>query len=162
MLSEMRTTDAVTFMGLTAYAVSEKLLESAESYIQANIVELGKRQASRSEVEHKHLVVYAVDEVRKIVGYRYFFFKPSHPLCRMFATFVDANHRRKGIATRLIEESFDIAVSHGCSEFEIRLTRPSPEKDALFSWYFGYAKTNSHQLKFIIYYWNKLVRYGYA
>jgi GNAT superfamily N-acetyltransferase len=80
----------------------------------------------------------------------------------LFATFVDANYRRKGIGARLIEEAFAVAASHGCSEFEIRLTQPSPEKDALFEWYRRYAKANSHRFKFIIYYWTQMERYGYA
>lgn len=150
-------------MALMNHAVSEELTESAESYVQTNIIEFGKFQASRGETDNfKHLIVYAVNEAAKIVGFRYFFFEPTKPFCHLFATYVDSGYRRKGIATRLIEESFDIAASHGCVEFEIRLTRPSPEKDALFNWYCRYAKTNSHRFKITIYYWTKIERYGYA
>lgn len=163
MTIETRVTDGASFMALMDRAMSEEIAESAESYVQTNIVELGKFQALRGETDNfRHLVLYAIDDTEKIIGFRYFFFEPSRSLCHLFATFVDSVHRRKGIAARLINESFDIAASHGCSEFEIRLTRPSPEKDALFTRYCRYAKENSHKFRFIIYYWTKIERYGYT
>lgn len=158
-----RTTDATTFMKLTVNSVSEELARKAVSYVQTNIDEIGKYQASQGQSDnYKHIVVYAETDSGKIVGFRYFFFMPSHSFCHLFATFVDVGYRQRGIGTGLIEESFAIAVSQGCSEFEIRLTQPSPEKDALFEWYRRYARENSHRLKFIIYYWDRMEQYGYS
>lgn len=159
----IQTTDGNSFLALIDEAVSEEIAEKAESYVQTNIVEFGKFQATRGESDNfKHLVIYAANDAGKIVGFRYFFFEPSRSFCHLFATFVDADHRRNGIGTRLIEEAFAVAASHGCNEFEVRLTQPSPEKDALFVWYRRYAKENSHRFKFIIYYRTQMERYGYA
>lgn len=160
---ETRTTDGVSFLALMTRAVSEELVEKVASYVQTNIVEFGKFQASQGATDNfKHCIVYAVNEAEKIVGFRYFLFEPSSSLCHLFATFVDSNYRRQGVATRLIEDSFNIAASYGCTEFEIRLTQPSPEKDALFNLYRRYANLNLHRYKFTIYYWGEIERYGYA
>lgn len=159
----MRTADGSEFLALIDNAASEELSVKAESYVQTNIFEFGSFQASLGKIDKfRHLVTYAVNDEEKIVGFRYFFFKPSSSFCHLFATFVDTEYRRKGIGSRLIEEAFTIAASQGCSEFEIRLTQPSPEKDGLFEWYRRYASENSHRFKFVIYYWIRMERYGYA
>lgn len=142
-------------------AISDELAQSAESYVQTNIIEFEKPQRSSGKPSNfKHIVVFAVNEAEKIVGFRYFFFMPVSTFCQLFATFVDSNYRRQGIATRLIMESFDIAMSYGCSEFGILLTQPSAEKDALFNLYRRFAKASNGKYKFTIKYWDIVENYG--
>lgn len=142
--------------------VSEDLAYRMVSYVKTNLEYFEKHYASKNMVDpYKHVVVYAKNSIGKIVGFRYYLHIPGNQFCHLFAIFVDSEYRRKGIAKELIYESFKQAISEGCKEFEIRLTEPTEEKDALFNLYTKYAEKN-RELKFVIYYWTKMVKLGYG
>ncbi|WP_082693407.1 GNAT family N-acetyltransferase [Aquitalea magnusonii] len=157
---EIKLANGNDFMELVRCSASENLLEGARNYVELHISHLKDFYESRNTCDpFKHVVAYAVNEVGIIVGFRYFYHKPGSTLCHLFATFVDVDLRKNGIASSLIKKSFELAVADGCTEFEVRLTEPSVEKDALFYLYKEFAKSNSLKLK--IYYWNRLVQFDY-
>lgn len=157
------TVDASEFLTLVPCYISEELAAQAESYIQENIIHLREFQDSRAENgRFKNLVTYATNEQGKIIGFRYMFIDQPRQLCNLFATYVEEGYRRQGIGRQLIEESFAVAIAHEIVEFTVRLTSPSPEKDALFELYHRYARENSNRFKFTIFYWTKMERHGYS
>ncbi|AVW99070.1 TPA: GNAT family N-acetyltransferase [Vibrio vulnificus] len=160
---EIYSINAREFLSLSKQFVSEELAQNAFSYINTNLDEFEKFAfESNSQDRYKHVVAYALNADEKIIGFRYYFFKPDSAFCHLFATFVDVEFRQKGIASNLILQSFNDARDSGCTEFEIRLTRPNIEKDGLFELYKNYASNNEKECKFTIYYWTQVERYGYA
>ena len=116
---------------------------------------------------NEHVVLYALNEKDQIVGFRYFFFNPASNICRCFATFVDKNYRKQGIASKLIIASFSEAISYGkFSKFEIRLTPPTDDenmacKNALLHFYQNLARQHEKQYMFkIINHFSKDEFYG--
>lgn len=159
---EISVMDATSFLQLINSSTPNDLTEKANAYIQTNISELRRILNSKNDQdEFEHLVVFARTKANEIVGFRYFFFKPSNSFCHMFATYVDKPYRRLGIASSMIERAFDLAASRGCNEFKVVLTEQSIEKDGLFEWYRRYAKTKADKFKFTIQYWSKIEKYGY-
>ena len=160
-------------MKLMAQAISNELIQSAKSYIQFNIDFLQSDKPDNPywvnvKAENlKHIVVFAANEHQEIIGFRYFFFDSTSSLCNLFATFVDSNYRKQGIATQLISESFAIATSYGYNEFQVVLSQPTNEvnareKNALFNWYCRFAESHKNKYKLVINFENQSRRYGYG
>ena len=156
-------TNANAFLAMSHGFVSEEVVNAAQSYVAAQLIDLQNHHVSVGQQDpNMHWVVYAENEDGRIIGFRYFYFQPGDRFCNLFSCFVDREHRRHGLAAKMITRSIEIAATGGCKTFNVLLSEPTPERDGLFNWYCRFGKANEKLYGLVINYWHQTKRFGDA
>ncbi|WP_019571454.1 GNAT family N-acetyltransferase [Thioalkalivibrio sp. ALMg3] len=135
--------------------VDEEIKENAESMIGSHLKFLGDYWALRNTPDpNRHLCMLAVDEAtNRAIAYRYFYIEQGTKHCELFATYVSAAYRRRGVAKELFHSAVERGEKEGCTHFTIRFGSPNEERAGLVEYYQRYVREQASSSKrFSIYY----------
>lgn len=115
--------------------MTDPVRQAYESYVETHLKWLSEWCANadhlKNDIHHLYLLV---DD--KIIGFRYFYFPSKGKYCELFAVFIDPNYRKKGFASKLIEQSIDFSNKKGITKFVVRISVDNkPYKEGLLSFY---------------------------